>query len=171
MNRDQKFFDMYSLVIGVLLIIALLIYVGVAKLSDITQGVYTADSEEYQAAVADRLRPFGQVYMPGEEESAGEPVVAEAAQPDPVETMMSGPQVYNDACLVCHGAGLGGAPVLGDTETWESRLAQGNDTLYLHAIEGFTGEAGFMPAKGARVDLTDDEVRAAVDYMIGEVGN
>ena len=75
MNRDQKFFDMYSLVIGVLLIIALLIYVGVTKLSDMTQGIYTADSAEYQAAVADRLRPFGQVYMPGEEESAGEPVV------------------------------------------------------------------------------------------------
>ena len=55
MNRDQKFFDMYSLVIGVLLIIALLIYVGVTKLSDMTQGIYTADSEEYQAAVADSM--------------------------------------------------------------------------------------------------------------------
>lgn len=171
MNRDQKFYDMYSLVIGVLAIIALLIYVGVTKLSDMTQGLYTADTEEYQAAVAERLRPFGQVYLPGEEESAGEPVVPEAAQPDPVETMMSGPQVYNEACLICHGAGVGGAPVLGDADTWTSRIAQGNDALYLHAIEGFTGETGFMPAKGARVDLSDDEVRAAVDYMIDEVGN
>ena len=171
MNRDQKFYDLYSLVIGVLAIIALLIYVGVTKLSDMTQGLYTADSEEYQAAVADRIRPFGQVYLPGEETSAGEPVVPEAEQPDPVETMMSGPQVYNDACLVCHGAGVGGAPILGDAGSWVARLDQGNDTLYLHAIEGYTGEAGFMPAKGARMDLSDDEVRAAVDYMIGEVGN
>lgn len=171
MNRDQKFYDMYSLVIGVLAIIALLIYVGVAKLSDMTQGIYAADTEEYQAAVSERLRPFGQVYLPGEEESAGEPVVPEAAQPDPVETMMSGPQVYNEACLVCHGAGVGGAPVLGDAANWSARIDQGNDTLYLHAIEGYTGESGFMPAKGARMDLSDDEVRAAVDYMVGEVGN
>ena len=150
MNRDQKFFDTYALVIGALVIFALLVYVGVTKLSQLTQDVYTADSEEYQAAVAERIRPFGQVYMPGEEASAGEPVVAEAEHPDPVETMMSGPQVYNDACLVCHGAGVGGAPILGDAEQWAARLEQGNDTLYMHAIDGFTGSTGFMPAKGAR---------------------
>jgi cytochrome c5 len=167
-NRDQKFFDMYSLVIGVLAIIALIIFVGAMKLSDMTQGIYTADTAEYQAAVADRLRPFGQVYLPGEEASAGEPIVEEARQPDPVETVMSGPQVYNEACLVCHGAGVGGAPVLGDTEVWSARIAQGNDLLYQHAIEGFTGQTGFMPAKGARMDLSDDEVRAAVDYMVEE---
>jgi cytochrome c5 len=165
-NRDQKFFDMYSLVIGVLAIIALLIFVGAMKLSDMTQGIYTADTAEYQDAVADRLRPFGQVYLPGEEASAGEPVVEEAQQPDPVETMMSGPQVYNSACLVCHGAGVGGAPVIGDADVWAPRIAQGNDMLYQHAIEGFTGQSGFMPAKGARMDLSDDEVRAAVDYMV-----
>ena len=171
MNRDQKFFDMYSLVIGALAIFALLVYVGVTKLSDMTQGVYTEDSEEYQAAIADRIRPFGQVYMPGEEASAGEPVVAEAEPPDPVETMMSGPQVYNDACLVCHGAGVGGAPILGDAGQWTARIEKGDDALYVNAIEGYTGEAGFMPAKGARMDLSDDEVRAAVDYMVEAVGN
>ena len=166
MNRDQKFFDMYSLVIGVLAIIALLIFVGAMKLSDVTQGIYTADTAEYQAAVAERLRPIGQIYLPGEEASAGRPVVNEAAQPDPVETVMSGPQVYNSACLVCHGAGVGGAPVTGDAGSWGPRIAQGNDVLYQHAIEGFTGQSGFMPAKGARMDLSDDEVRAAVDYMV-----
>jgi cytochrome c5 len=165
-NRDQKFFDMYSLVIGVLAIIALLIFVGAMKLSDMTQGLYTAETAEYQAEVAERLRPFGQVYLPGEEASAGEPIVEEAQQPDPVETMMSGPQVYNEACLVCHGAGVGGAPVVGDTENWSARIAQGNDLLYQHAIEGYTGQSGYMPAKGARMDLSDDEVRAAVDYMV-----
>jgi cytochrome c5 len=165
-NRDQKFFDMYSLVIGVLAIIALLIFVGAMKLSDMTQGLYTAETAEYQAEVAERLRPFGQVYLPGEEASAGEPIVEEAQQPDPVETMMSGPQVYNEACLVCHGAGVGGAPVVGDVENWSARIAQGNDLLYQHAIEGYTGQSGYMPAKGARMDLSDDEVRAAVDYMV-----
>jgi cytochrome c5 len=171
LNRDQKFFDMYSLVLGVLAILALLIYVGVDKLSDMTQGIYTADSDEYQAAVADRIRPFGQVYLPGEEMTADKPVVPEAEQPAPVEAAMSGPQVYNSACLVCHGAGVGGAPVVGDADAWSPRIAQGNDVLYQHALEGFTGQTGFMPAKGARMDLSDDEVRAAVDYMVGEAGN
>lgn len=171
MNRDQKFFDMYSLVIGVLVIFAILILVFVMKLSDVTQGIYTADTAEYQAEVSNRIRPFGKVYLPGEEASAGEPVVAEAEQPDPVETMMSGPQVYNEACLICHGAGVGGAPIVGDVDAWSARIAQGNDLLYQHAVEGFTGSTGFMPAKGARMDLTDDEVIAAVDYMVSESGN
>jgi cytochrome c5 len=171
LNRDQKFFDMYSLVIGALVIFAILIYVLVMKLSDVTQGVYTADTAEYQAAVTERIQPFGKVYLPGEEVAAGEPVVAEAEHPDPVETLMSGPQVYNDACLICHGAGVGGAPIVGDSADWVERIAQGNDTLYLHAIEGYTGSAGFMPAKGARMDLADEEVRSAVDYMVAESGN
>jgi cytochrome c5 len=83
---------------------------------------------------------------------------------------MSGPQVYNNACLVCHGAGVGGAPVIGEVDAWSERIAQGNDTLYQHALEGYTGQAGYMPPKGARLDLSDDEVRAAVDYMVSESG-
>ena len=79
--------------------------------------------------------------------------------------------MYNDACLICHGAGVGGAPIVGDSADWVERIAQGNDTLYLHAIEGYTGSAGFMPAKGARMDLADEEVRSAVDYMVAESGN
>jgi cytochrome c5 len=170
LNRDQKIFETYSLVIGAPAIVVLM-YLGVTQMLDSNQRASAADTAEYQAAVADQLRPFGRVYLPGEEVSAGEPVVTEAEQPEPVETMMSGPQVYNDACLVCHGAGVGGAPILGDAGQWAARLEQGNDALYRNAIEGYTGESGFMPAKGARMDLSDDEVRAAVDYMTGELGN
>lgn len=171
MKRDQKFFDMYSLVIGVLALFALGIYVGVAKLSDVTQGVYTVDSAEYQAAVADRLKPFGQVYLPGEETAATQPVVAAAEPAEPVATMLSGPQVFNEACNICHGAGIGGAPKIDDPALWEPRVAQGMDTLYQHALEGYTGEFGFMPAKGARMDLSDDEVIGAVDYMVETAAN
>ncbi len=169
MNRDQKFYDIYSLVIGGLAFIALLIYVGVSKLSDMTQGVYTSDTAEYRAAVKERIQPFGQVFLPGEEAAAARPQVAVAQQAQPVATVMSGPQVYNDACNVCHGAGIGGAPVVGDAAQWAARIAQGKDTLYLHAIEGYTGQAGYMPAKGARMDLSDAEVRDAVDYMTSQV--
>jgi len=170
-KRDQKFFDMYSLVIGILMIVALLIFVGSMKLSKVTQGIYTANTAEYREAVEDRISPIGTVLMPGEEVNAGEPQVAEAPQAQPVETEMSGPQVYNNACLMCHGSGIGGAPMITDKDAWAPRIAQGKDVLYEHALGGFSGNSGFMPPKGARADLSDDEVRSAVDYMVGEAGN
>jgi len=171
LKRDQKFFDMYSLVIGILAIFTVGILALAMKMSDLTQGLYTVDSVEYQASVADRLRPIGQVYLPGEEANAAAPQVAAAAQSEPVATAMSGPQVYNAACIACHGSGIGGAPTVGDAAAWQARTEQGTDTLYLHALEGYTGSTGFMPQKGGRLDLSDAEVRDAVDYMVSEVGN
>lgn len=168
MSRDQKFFDMYSLVIGVLAAGALAIFVLAMKISDLTQGVYTRDTDEYQAAIAERIRPLGDVYLPGEEHAAAGPTVEAAEEPAPVETALSGPQVYNTACLACHGAGIGGAPILGDADAWSARVAQGIDVLNDHAINGYTGSVGYMPAKGGRVDLSDEEVAAAVQYMVDE---
>ena len=168
MSRDQKFFDMYSLVIGILAAFALAILVLAMKMSDLTQGVYTRDAEEYQAAVEARIRPVGQVYMPGEEQHAAAPTVETAVEPAPVVTALSGPQVYNSACLACHGAGIAGAPILGDAPAWAPRIAQGIDVLTDHAVNGYTGAVGFMPAKGGRVDLSDQEVAAAVEYMVDE---
>lgn len=168
MKRDQKFFDLYSLVIGVLAFIALAILVLAMVMTSRTQDVFTSSTEEYRAAVEARLRPFGQVYLPGEEAHAGEPQVAAAPASQPVVTTLTGPQVYNEACIACHGSGIGGAPKLGDAAAWASRIAQGNATLYDHAINGFTGSTGFMPQKGARMDLSDQEVRDAVDYMVSQ---
>jgi cytochrome c5 len=89
-------------------------------------------------------------------------------EPAPVVTAMSGPQVYNSACLACHGAGIGGAPVFGDAAMWAPRIAQGIETLKQHALTGFAGSTGYMPEKGGRLDLSDAEIEAAVDYMVGE---
>ena len=168
MDRDQKFFDMYSLVIGVLAIAALGIFVLAMKISDRTQGVYTRDAAEYQASVAERIRPVGEVYLPGEEAAAAAPTAEIVTEPEPVAAALSGPQVYNSACLACHGAGIGGAPIPGDADAWAPRIAQGIDVLKDHAIKGYQGSAGFMPAKGGRTDLSDEEVANAVDYMVTE---
>lgn len=168
MSRDQKFFDMYSIVIGALILVAVAIFVFSMKMSDLTQGVYTRDAAEYKAAVADRIRPLGQVYLAGEEQQSSSPTVETPAEPAPVATAMSGPQVYNSACLACHGTGIGGAPILGDAAQWSERIAQGADLLKEHAVQGFTGSAGYMPPKGGRLDLSDAEIEAAVDYMVGE---
>ena len=76
-----------------------------------------------------------------------------------------GAGVYNKVCKMCHGTGIGGAPKIGAQDQWADRIAQGNDTLYEHAIKGFKNK-GFMPPKGGRAKLTDDEVKAAVDHMV-----
>ena len=159
---------MYSIVIGALILVAVAILVFSMKMSDLTQGVYTRDAAEYKAAVAERIRPVGQVYRSGEEHESSAPTVETPAEPEPVATSMSGPQVYNAACLACHGAGIGGAPILGDAAQWADRLAQGADTLKEHAVQGYTGSTGYMPPKGGRLDLADAEIEAAVDYMVGE---
>ena len=97
--------------------------------------------------------------------------VDEVPQAEPHATSMSGPQVFNEACIVCHGNGIGGAPMLNDRAVWEPRIAQGKETLYRHAIEGYTGSAGYMPPKGARLDLSDAEVKEAVEYMLSQLPN
>jgi cytochrome c5 len=168
LNRDQKFFDRYSLVLGILGAVTIALIAFALKLSDMTQGVYARDGEEFQTAVNDRIRPFGAVYLPGEEQAASSPTVETAPEPEPVATTMTGPQVYNSACIACHAAGVGGAPVVGDASVWAPRIAQGMDMLNDRAVNGFTGSVGFMPAKGARLDLSDDEIHAAVGYMVGE---
>lgn len=168
MSRDKKFFAKNSLVISVVAAFAIALVVVAVKMSDLTRGAHTENADEYEATVAERIRPFGQVYLPGEEHDAAAPTVETAVEPDPVVTAMTGPQVYNAACLACHGAGIGGAPILGDAAAWEPRIAQGIDVLKDHAINGYTGAVGFMPAKGGRVDLSDQEILDAVDYMAGE---
>lgn len=77
-----------------------------------------------------------------------------------------GEAVYKKACITCHGAGIAGAPKLGDAADWGPRIAQGDALLLEHAIKGFTGQKGMMPAKGGFVTLSDDEVKAAIDYMV-----
>jgi cytochrome c5 len=61
---------------------------------------------------------------------------------------------------------VSGAPKFGEAAAWKARIAKGADTLHKHAIEGFQGEAGFMPPKGGRSDLSDQSIINAVDYMV-----
>lgn len=95
--------------------------------------------------------------------TAPAPAVAPAA-PAAAENEL-GKSVFGKTCAMCHAAGVAGAPKPGDKADWGPRIAQGKDTMYKHAIEGFTGAKGMMPAKGGSANLTDAEVKAAVDYM------
>ncbi|MDQ5927518.1 MAG: hypothetical protein QG554_2463 [Pseudomonadota bacterium] len=91
------------------------------------------------------------------------PAPAPASAPTAENTV--GKSVYGKTCAMCHAAGVAGAPKPGDKADWAPRIAQGKDILYKHAMEGFTGSKGVMPARGGSTTLTDDEVKAAVDYM------
>lgn len=107
-----------------------------------------------------------------EQASAASPVVTTSTPATPAPSnaaAIDGARVYNKTCFVCHGSGAGGAPMLGSREDWAPRIAQGENVLYQHAIGGFTGDKGVMPAKGANASLSDDEVKAAVDYMRSQV--
>lgn len=89
-----------------------------------------------------------------------------APAPAPVAENAAGKKVYGSVCAVCHAAGVAGAPKPGDKADWGPRMAQGNDTLYQHALQGFTGAKGAMPARGGNTTLSDDDVKAAVDHMV-----
>ena len=168
-QHDQQFFDTFMLVIGILAGVAVGLFFLVRAISIDTQGRYSTEDPTVQAAIEERIKPVGRVMMMGDAELAAAAAAAVAA-PKPVATVMTGPQVYNAACIVCHQPGATtGAPTIGDTAAWAPRIAQGKDTLYLHALMGFQGTKGFMPPKGGRVDLSDDEIKAAVDYLVEQV--
>lgn len=78
------------------------------------------------------------------------------------DTLASGQVVYTKACLSCHKMGLMGAPKVGDKTTWSGLIAGGTEKLVKNAINGI----GNMPAKGGVASLTDEDVSAAVDYMV-----
>jgi cytochrome c5 len=99
--------------------------------------------------------------------SSAAPVAAAAAATTTVAAG-AGKKIYESACIACHGAGIAGAPKFGDKAAWAARIAQGPDTLHTHAIKGFQGKAGVMPPKGGSA-ASDDEVKAAVDYMVAAV--
>ena len=109
----------------------------------------------------------------GEQESAAPDAPAtEAAAPEAAAPAVAdhaqGKSVFNKTCAMCHASGAAGAPITGDKADWGPRIAQGIDVLYTRAIEGYTGAKGVMPARGGSTTLSDDEVKAAVDYMVAQ---
>lgn len=79
-----------------------------------------------------------------------------------------GESVYKNNCNACHGTGVAGSPKLGDKAAWSARIAKGNAVLTEHALKGFQGEKGYMPAKGGFMNLSDEQVSAAVLYMVSK---
>ncbi|WP_055439507.1 c-type cytochrome [Pseudidiomarina woesei] len=105
--------------------------------------------------IKERIAPVAQVRVAG----------ASAAATGGAGGTRSGDAVYNKFCAACHTSGVLGAPKLNNAADWEPRLAQGMDTVLKHAIEGYNA----MPPKGTCNDCSDEEIQAAIDYMIEEI--
>lgn len=170
-KQDSQFFNVFSVVIGLLVALALVLMGFARSVGASTQVPQIRTEPDYVAGVEARIRPPARVAVAGQDNSAlviespigsAEPAGggAAAALPD------DGEGIYKAVCTACHGAGIGGAPKTGDKGAWAARIAQGQATLYKHALEGYTGKGGVMPAKGGRTDASDDAIKAAVDYMV-----
>jgi cytochrome c5 len=163
-EHDRKFFDTFMLVIGCLIGIAGLLYLLARVVAANTQEQHVLEDPAMKAAVSERIEPVAKLAVAGQDNSALEPAKPAAAPQQDLE----GEAVYNMACIACHGAGVAGAPKFGDPGAWGSRISKGIDTLHEHALKGFQGQAGFMPPKGGRVDLSDKSITNAVDYIVSK---
>ena len=167
-KQDSKFFNIFSLVLGILVVITLVLFALARSVGKNTQSAHLLSDPKYVAAV-ERNVTTAQVAVAGQDNAALaiQPlagVAAAVASALPAD----GPAVYETVCGACHINGIAGAPRSDDKAAWAPRIAQGDATLYKHAIEGFQGKNGYMPPKGGRVDLTDELVQAAVDYMVAK---
>jgi cytochrome c5 len=164
--QDRRFFDTFMLVLAILIAVALGIGFLANHIANATQVAHLASEKVMKEAVAQRIEPVAKVAVSGQDNSALEPPAPAAAQTQTAQADLTGEQVFQQACMACHGAGVAGAPKYGDKAAWGPRIAQGIETLHQHALHGFQGKSGVMPPKGGRADLSDKSIMNGVDYMV-----
>jgi cytochrome c5 len=167
-KQDTHFFNVFSLVIALLVAIAICLFALARVVASHTQERQVLTEADYAKNVAARIAPPSQEAVAGHDNSAlaikeaGPAAAGSAGAAIP----SNGTELFEQTCSACHGQGIGGAPRAGDKAAWGPRIAKGRAVLYEHAIQGFTGGAGVMPAKGGRTDAPDDLVKQAVDHMV-----
>jgi len=165
-NHDLVFLKHFSQVIAFLVLVTVALIGGSIWLHS---GRAVESDGVVEAKVEARLQPLAGVYA-GETGAAALAAAAAAAAEAAkgkvaYDGTLDGAVIYNALCGACHNSGAGGAPLM-QTAVWEGRIAQGTDTLIKHAIEGYQGEAGLMPARGGNASLTDEQVAASVRWML-----
>jgi cytochrome c5 len=161
-SHDRKFFDTFLLILGILVGVAIALIIVARIITANTSVARRQDDPAYAKQVEARIQPVARDAVAGHDNAAlAAPAAAPVAAVD-----LGGEAVFNQACAACHGAGVAGAPKLGDKAAWGPRIALGVDTLHQHALAGFQGKSGFMPPKGGRTDLSDQSVMNGVDYMV-----
>ncbi|MDO4708933.1 hypothetical protein CO615_01440 [Lysobacteraceae bacterium NML75-0749] len=127
---------------------------------------------EVKAQTAERLSPIGAVYSGSTGAALAAAAAAAAAKAATSQAAyggtLDGEVIYNSLCTGCHTSGAGGAPMLNAAGIGARLAKSGLETLHRHAIEGFTGATGTMPARGGNPALTDEQVIASVDWMVAQ---
>ena len=169
-KQDTHFINIFSLVIGILVAIAIAIFALARTVASRTQDIDVRAEAQYLKSVDGRIQPFAQEAVAGQDNTSlaiKADTSAAAAPGGSAAIPKDGAEVFQQTCSVCHGQGIAGAPKAGDRAAWAPRIAKGKPVLYQHALQGFQGTSGVMPAKGGRADLPDDLIKAAVDHMVG----
>lgn len=170
-KQDTHFFNVFSMVIGLLVAVAIALFALARIVASQTQDKEVIEDASYVKNVEQRVAPFAQIAVAGQDNTAlaikPDAGSAQPAAAGGAEMPKTGEALFQQTCSACHGAGIAGAPKAGDKGAWGPRIAKGMPALYDHALHGFQGGAGVMPAKGGRTDAPDDLVKQAVDYMVG----
>jgi len=169
-NYDLDFLKRFSLVMAFLIAVTLGLILFARYINGLIPPEVSPAAQQREQA---RIAPAGAVYA-GATGAAAQAAAAAAATAAAASQVayggtMDGSVIYNNLCTGCHTSGVGNAPTL-DPAHWTSRIAQGTETLYKHAIEGYTGpDGGIMPPKGGNPALTDEQVKATVDWMLSQI--
>lgn len=170
MNKtDLEFLKHFAMLIGGLILLTLVLMIGAAI---IYSGQLPEPSNVRIVQASERIAPIAAVYS-GETGKAAmeaaQTAAAVAAQANVAyEGTLDGSVIYAKLCSACHVSGAGGAPLM-TKAAWTPRISQGLDTLVQHAIVGYQGNAGVMPARGGNPSLSDDQVKATVEWMINNL--
>jgi cytochrome c5 len=140
--------------IGVVVVIAIVYSVTAAQFAG------SGEADASPDAVAERIKPVGEVTLAG-----SEPAVAPAAAASATGDAAPGEAVYAKSCIACHDTGAAGAPKLGNQAAWEARAAQGIDQLLNTVITG----KGAMPPRGTCADCSDDDLKGAIEFMLSKL--
>jgi cytochrome c5 len=160
-SSDTQFFNSFSVVLGILILFAIILF-GVARsMGADTQGEAVLLEPLHLKDVRDNIAPFAHVAVAGKDNSALAVAATPAGAGPAADVPTSGDQAYTKVCSACHATGINGAPKIGDHAAWGPRIAQGKETLYKDAIAG----KGNMPPKGG-TNWPDATIRMTVDYMV-----
>ncbi|MEO7433341.1 MAG: c-type cytochrome [Dokdonella sp.] len=167
---DSAFLKQFAMLIGFLAFVAVLLLV----LANHIYGDHPpAQNPDKQKLTEQRIAPVGGVYS-GDTGRAAMQAAADASAKAAASQVAyggttDGKTIYGNLCHSCHEKGVAGAPMISDKPAWAPRVAQGLETLVKHAIEGYNGKAGIMPAKGGNPALSDAQVKATVEWMVSQV--
>jgi cytochrome c5 len=160
-SSDTQFFNSFSVVLGILIVFAIILF-GIARsMGADTQGEAVLLEPLHLKEVRDNVAPFAHVAVAGKDNSALAISATPAGAGPAADVPTTGEQAFTKVCSACHATGINGAPKIGDHAAWGPRIAQGKETLYKDAIAG----KGVMPPKGG-TNWPDATIRMTVDYMI-----